>query len=120
LFFALASQKSCFLEAEVSRPAGNHLSNDQVIKEVDLQDPRARQIPSVSWIRLAMAEQPGWQPISRLPLIGPMIDGMLQDAEALPNFTASFSQKGRIEKVLAKSDLELGLEFLPGKKRPPH
>ena len=32
-------------------------------------------------IRLAMAEQPDWQPISRLPLIGSMIDGMLQDAE---------------------------------------
>ena len=28
-----------------------------------------------------MAEQPDWQPISRLPLIGSMIDGMLQDAE---------------------------------------
>ena len=41
MFFALASQKSCFLEAEVSRPAGNRLSNDQVIKEVDLQDPCA-------------------------------------------------------------------------------
>ena len=32
-------------------------------------------------IRLAMAEQPDWQPISRLPLMGSMIDGMLQDAE---------------------------------------
>jgi hypothetical protein len=28
-----------------------------------------------------MAEQPDWQPISRVPLIGSMIDGMLQDAE---------------------------------------
>ena len=28
-----------------------------------------------------MAEQPDWRPISRLPLIGSMIDGMLQDAE---------------------------------------
>ena len=28
-----------------------------------------------------MAEQPDWQPISRMPLIGSMIDGMLQDAE---------------------------------------
>ena len=28
-----------------------------------------------------MTEQPDWQPISRLPLIGSMIDGMLQDAE---------------------------------------
>ena len=28
-----------------------------------------------------MAEQPDWQPISQLPLIGSMIDGMLQDAE---------------------------------------
>ena len=28
-----------------------------------------------------MAEQPNWQPIGRLPLIGSMIDGMLQDAE---------------------------------------
>jgi len=28
-----------------------------------------------------MAEQPEWQPISRLALIGSMIDGMLQDAE---------------------------------------
>src|SRR6266446_4692909 len=28
-----------------------------------------------------MAEQPDWQLISRLPLIGSMIDGMLQDAE---------------------------------------
>ena len=28
-----------------------------------------------------MGEQPDWQPISRLPLIGSMIDGMLQDAE---------------------------------------
>jgi hypothetical protein len=28
-----------------------------------------------------MAEQPDWQPISRLPLIGSMIDGMFQDAE---------------------------------------
>jgi hypothetical protein len=28
-----------------------------------------------------MAEQPDWQPISRLPLIGSMIDGMLQNAE---------------------------------------
>jgi len=28
-----------------------------------------------------MAEQPDWQPISRLPLIGSMIAGMLQDAE---------------------------------------
>ena len=28
-----------------------------------------------------MVEQPDWQPISRLPLIGSMIDGMLQDAE---------------------------------------
>ena len=65
-----------------------------------------------------MAEQPDWQPISRLPLIGSMIDGMLQDAEALPNFTASFSKQGRIEKVLAKSDLELGLEFLLSKGKP--
>jgi hypothetical protein len=32
-------------------------------------------------IRLAMAEQPDWQQISRLSLIGSMIDGMLQDAE---------------------------------------
>src|SRR5271166_1525139 len=31
--------------------------------------------------RLAMAERPHWQPISRLALIGSMIDGMLQDAE---------------------------------------
>jgi hypothetical protein len=28
-----------------------------------------------------MAEQPDWQPISRMPLIGSMIDGMLRDAE---------------------------------------
>jgi hypothetical protein len=28
-----------------------------------------------------MAERPDWQPISRLPQIGPMIDAMLQDAE---------------------------------------
>ena len=28
-----------------------------------------------------MVEQPDWQPIRRLPLIGSMIDGMLQDAE---------------------------------------
>ena len=28
-----------------------------------------------------MAERPDWQPISRLPLIGSMIDAMLQDAE---------------------------------------
>ena len=28
-----------------------------------------------------MAEQPDWQPISRLPLIGSMIHGMPQDAE---------------------------------------
>ena len=28
-----------------------------------------------------MAERPDWQPISQLPLIGSMIDGMLQDAE---------------------------------------
>jgi hypothetical protein len=30
-----------FLESEVFRPAGKGLSNDQVIKEADLQDPRA-------------------------------------------------------------------------------
>lgn len=28
-----------------------------------------------------MAERPDWQPISRPPLIGSMIDAMLQDAE---------------------------------------
>ena len=28
-----------------------------------------------------MAERPDWQPISRLPQIGSMIDAMLQDAE---------------------------------------
>src|SRR4029077_19509988 len=32
-------------------------------------------------IRLAMAERPDWQPISRLSLIGSMFDAMLQDAE---------------------------------------
>src|ERR1700676_3027129 len=139
-------------------------------------------------IRLAMAEQPDWQPISRLPLIGSMIDGMLQDAEELlqaspkPHvlddytvgrvFEVFGSQKddlwlfeeqlarwkmdklsvgqrhevdrlteqvgrcrtvidsiislaeqlkeGTIEKVLAKSDLELGLEFLLRKGKPHH
>src|SRR5262249_57930329 len=39
----------------------------------------ARQPPNT--ITLTMAEQPDWQPISRLPLIVSMIDGMLQDAE---------------------------------------
>jgi len=132
-----------------------------------------------------MAEQPDWQPISQLPLIGSMIDGMLQDAEehyqtllqAAPKphvlddytvgrvFEVFGSQKndlwlfeeqlarwkmdklsvgqrhevdrlteqvgrclslaeelkeGTIEKVLAKSDLELGLEFLLSKGKPPH
>src|SRR4029077_14024555 len=38
-------------------------------------------MPSPARIRLAMAERPDWQPISRLPLIGSMIDAMLQDAE---------------------------------------
>jgi hypothetical protein len=28
-----------------------------------------------------MAEQPDWRPISQLPLIGSMIDGMLQNAK---------------------------------------
>jgi len=37
-FFALASQKSCFLEAEVSQPASNRLSHDHVIKELDLEN----------------------------------------------------------------------------------
>lgn len=36
-----------------------------------------------------MAESPDWQPISRLPLIGSMIDGMLQDAEE-PKKNASY------------------------------
>jgi hypothetical protein len=143
-------------------------------------------------IRLAMAEQPDWQPISRLPLIGSMIDGMLQDAEehyqtllqaspkphVLDDYTvgrvfevfgrqkddlwlfeeqlarwkrdklsvgqrdevdrlteqvgrcrtvidsilslAEQLKQGTIEKVLAKSDLELGLEFLLSKRRPHH
>src|SRR4029077_1069691 len=34
-------KSSQFLEAEVLRLASNRLSNDQVIKEADLQDPRA-------------------------------------------------------------------------------
>ena len=139
-----------------------------------------------------MAEQPTWQPISRLPLIGSMIDGMLQDAEehyqtllqaspkphVLDDYTvgrvfevfgsqkndlwlfeeqlarwkmdklsvgqrhevdrlteqvgrcrtvidsilslAEELKEGTIEKVLAKSDLELGLEFLLSKGKPPH
>jgi hypothetical protein len=121
-----------------------------------------------------MADQPDWQPISRLDLIGSMIDGMLQDAEkhyqtvleasAKPHilddhivsrvFEVFESQKddlwlfeeqltrwkmdklsvgqrhevdrlteqlkeGTIEKVLAKSDLELGLDFLFSKEQPP-
>src|ERR1700751_941767 len=140
---------------------------------------------------MAMAERPEWQPISRLPLIGCMIDEMLQHAEqnyptplqASPKphvlddyivgqvFEVFGSQKddlwlfeeqlarwkmdklsvgqchevdrlteqvgrcrtvidlilslaeqlkqGKIEKVLAKSELELGLEFLlrKGKQR---
>ena len=36
--FVLVSQKSRFLETEVSRLASNRLSNDHVIKEVDLQN----------------------------------------------------------------------------------
>ena len=139
-----------------------------------------------------MAEQPDWQPISRLPLIGSMIDGMLQDAEehyqtllqaspkphVLDDYTvgrvfevfgrqkddlwlfeeqlarwkmdklsvcqrhevdrlteqvgrcrtvidsilalAEQLKEGTIEKVLAKSDLELGLEFLLSKGKPHH
>ena len=139
-----------------------------------------------------MAEQPDWQPISQLPLIGSMIDGMLQDAEehyqtllqappkphVLDDYTvgrvfevfgsqkndlwlfeeqlarwkmdklsvgqrhevdrlteqvgrcrtvidsilslAEELKEGTIEKVLAKSDLELGLEFLLSKGKPPH
>jgi hypothetical protein len=139
-----------------------------------------------------MAEQPDWQPISRLSLIGSMIDGMLQDAEehyqtllqaspkahVLDDYTVArvfevfgrqkddlwlfeeqlarwkmdklsvgqrhevdrlTEQVGRcrtvidsilslaeqlkertIEKVLAKSDLELGLEFLLSKGKPHH
>jgi hypothetical protein len=139
-----------------------------------------------------MAEQPDWQPISRLLLIGSMIDGMLRDAEehyqtllqaapkphVLDDYTvgrvfevfgrqkddlwlfeeqlvrwkmdklsvgqreevdrlteqlgrcrtviesilslAEQLQQGTIEKVLAKSDLELGLEFLLSKRRPHH
>ena len=35
------SNHPSFLEAEVFRLASNSLSNDQVIKEADLQDPRA-------------------------------------------------------------------------------
>jgi hypothetical protein len=137
-----------------------------------------------------MAEQPDWQPISRLSLIGSMIDGMLQDAEehyqtllqaspkphVLDDYTvgrvfevfgsqkddlwlfeeqlarwkmdklsvgqrhevdrlteqvgrcrtvidsilslAEQLKEGTIEKVLAKSDLELGLEFLLNKGKP--
>ncbi len=143
-------------------------------------------------IRLAMPEQPDWQPISRLSLIGSMIDGMLQDAEenhqtllqaspkphVLDDYTvgrvfavfgrqkddlwlfeeqlarwkmdklsvgqrdevdrlteqlgrcrtvidsilslAERLKQGTIEKVLGKSDLELGLEFLLGKGNPHH
>ena len=139
-----------------------------------------------------MAEQPDWQPISRLPLIGSMIDGMLQDAKehyqtllqaspkphVLDDYTvarvfgvfgrqkddlwlfeeqlarwrmdklsvgqrdkvdrlteqvsrcrtvidsilslAEQVKQGTIEEVLAKSDLELGLEFLLSKGRPHH
>jgi hypothetical protein len=139
-----------------------------------------------------MAEQPDWQPISRLPLIGSMIDGMLEDAEehyqtllqaspkphVLDDYTvgrvfevfgkqkddlwlfeeqlahwkmdklsvgqrhevdrlteqvgrcrtvidsilslAEQLKQGTIEKVLAKSDLELGLEFLLSKGKPHH
>ena len=139
-----------------------------------------------------MAEQPDWQPISRLPLIGSMIDGMLQDAEehyqtllqvspeprVFDDYTvgrvfevfgsqkndlwlfeeqlarwkmdkvsvgerhevdrlteqvgrcrtvidsilslAEQLKEGTIEKVLAKSDLELGLEFLLSKGKPHH
>jgi hypothetical protein len=91
-----------------------------------------------------MAEQPDWQPISRLPLIGSMeqlarwkrdnlsvdqrdevdrlteqvrrcrtvIDLILSLAEQL--------KRGTIEKVLAQSDLELGLEFLLSKGKPRH
>jgi hypothetical protein len=38
---ARLSKHRSFLEAEVFRPASSRLSNDQVIKEADLQDPRA-------------------------------------------------------------------------------
>jgi hypothetical protein len=38
---ARLSNHPSFLEADVFRPASNRLSNDQVIKEADLQDPRA-------------------------------------------------------------------------------
>jgi len=139
-----------------------------------------------------MAEQPDWQPISRLPLIGSMIAGMLQDAEehyqtllqaapkphVLDDYTvgrvfevfgrqkddlwlfeeqlarwktdklsvgqrdevdrlteqvgrcrtvvdsilslAEHLKQGTIENVFAKSDLELGLEFLLRKGKPRH
>jgi hypothetical protein len=138
-----------------------------------------------------MAERPHWQPISRLPLIGSMIDGILQDAEehyqtllqasskphVLDDHTvgrvfevfrtqkddlwlfeeqlarwkmdklsvgqrhevdrlteqvgrcrtvidsilslAEQLKKGTIEKVLAKSNLELGLQFFLSKGKPP-
>jgi hypothetical protein len=36
--FVLVSQKSSFLEIEVSRLASNRLSHDHVIREVDLQN----------------------------------------------------------------------------------
>jgi len=45
-------------------------------------------------------------------MMGGCIDSILSLAEEL--------KEGTIEKVLAKSDLELGLEFLLSKGKPPH
>ena len=80
-------------------------------------------------IKLAMAERPDWQPISRLPLIGSMIDGMLQDAEEHYQTLLQASPKphrlddytvGRVFEVFGrqKDDLWLlGEHFKPGARK---
>ncbi len=183
------------LDVPVIEDEGIHIADSRE-REVDVSRDPMRMIIDRSQpfyrIRLAMAEQPDWQPISRLPLIGSMIDGMLQDAEehyqtllqaspkphVLDDYTvgrvfevfgsqkddlwlfeeqlarwkmdklsvgqrhevdrlteqvgrcrtvidsilslAQQLKEGTIEKVLAKSDLELGLEFLLNKEKPHH
>ncbi len=73
-------------------------------------------------------QQPQWQPITMLQTITRHIDGMLQEAKEVERLTGQMHKlhaaiadiramaaelsKGTIEKQMAKSDEQLGLEYL--------
>jgi hypothetical protein len=63
---------------------------------------------------------PTWQPLSALPLIGSLIEGMLQEAEEHYQTLQKARPRPHVlddDTVLRKSDIELGLEVLLGKRK---